>query len=204
MEWADGLLSKMLEWTGLGSTVHDWGLPKNGPFWAKNGKAMASLSTFQSEPNRTKMANLSVFEHLGPYTSTFRAVVFTVHPHVIIYSHWPNEFFAPNGQSRVWRRCLRAKNKFLFEMVQKVPDGPKTFGKRVSNGQKHLGWPFWYLLDHFGTLTSLPCLAIFGPKWTFFGPSPVMNGGPQIEKRFITKSPMCGLLVELQNTMFGK
>ena len=115
------------------------------------------------------MANLSVFEHLGPYTSTFRAVVFTVHPHVIIYSHWPNEFFAPNGQSRVWRRCLRAKNKFLFEMVQKVPDGPKTFGKRVSNGQKHLGWPFWSLFcfrgrGHFPELI---------PDFSHFEPFPI-------------------------------
>ena len=22
----------------LGSTVHDWGWPKNGPFWTKNGQ----------------------------------------------------------------------------------------------------------------------------------------------------------------------
>ena len=28
-----------------------------------------------------------------------------------------NEFFAPNEQSRVWRRCFGAKNQFLFEMV---------------------------------------------------------------------------------------
>ena len=43
--------------------------------------------------------------------------------------------FAPNGQSRVWRKCLGAKNQFLFEMVQKGPEGPK----RVPNDQKHLG-----------------------------------------------------------------
>ena len=29
---------------------------------------------------------------------------------------------------------------------------------------------------------SLPCLASFGPKWTIFVPSPVMNGRPQSEK----------------------
>ena len=52
-----------------------------------------------------------------------------------------NEFFAPNGKSRVWRRC--------------------SSSKRVVNGQKQLGWPFLSLLDHFGMLTSLPCLAIF-------------------------------------------
>ena len=32
-----------------------------------------------------------------------------------------NEFFASNGQSRVLQRCFGAKNKFLFEMVQKGP-----------------------------------------------------------------------------------
>ena len=42
----------------------------------------------------------------------------------------------------------------------------------------HFG-PFWSLLDPFGALTSLPCLATFGPKWTIFGPSSVMNGGPK-------------------------
>ena len=52
------------------------------------------------------------------------------------------------------------------------------------------------LLDHFGALTSLPCLAIFGP-------SPVMNGRPQSKKRLIITSPMCGLLVEPQFTPFG-
>ena len=44
-------------------------------------------------------------------------------------------FFAPNGQSRVWQRCFGAKYQFLFEMVQKGPDGPK----RVPNVQKDLG-----------------------------------------------------------------
>ena len=42
-----------------------------------------------------------------------------------------NEFFAPNGQHSVWRRCSRAKNLFLFSMVQKSPDRPK----RVVNGR---------------------------------------------------------------------
>ena len=46
-----------------------------------------------------------------------------------------NDFFAPNGQSRVWQRCFEAKYQFLFEMVQKGPDGPK----RVPNVQKDLG-----------------------------------------------------------------
>ena len=32
-------------------------------------------------------------------------------------------------------------------------------------------------------VASLPCVAIFGPKWTIFGPSPVMNGRPQCKKK---------------------
>ena len=50
---------------------------------------------------------------------------------------------------------------------------------------------------------SLPCLASFGPKWTIFGPSPVIHGGHQSKKRLITRSPMCGLLVEPQLVPFG-
>ena len=53
-----------------------------------------------------------------------------------------------------------------------------------KSGQKYLGRPpFWTHLDHFGTLTSLPCLASFGPKWTIFGPSPVIHGGHQSKKK---------------------
>ena len=48
--------------------------------------------------------------------------------------------------------CPFWTKKSIF--VQKGLDGPK----RVPNGQKHLGWPFWSILDHFGLLTSLPCL----------------------------------------------
>ena len=57
-----------------------------------------------------------------------------------------NDFFARNAQSRGWHGCFGAKYQFLFETVQKGPDGPK----RVPNGQKHLGWPFWSLSDPFG------------------------------------------------------
>ena len=44
-------------------------------------------------------------------------------------------------------------------MIQKGPDGPK----RVPNGQKRLGWPFWSLLDPFGPLWSVDKAAMFGP-----------------------------------------
>ena len=62
----------------------------------------------------------------------------------------------------VWRRCFGAKNQFLFEMAQNGPDGPK----RVPNGQKHLGWPFWTLLDPFGPLWNVDKPAMFGHFWS--------------------------------------
>ena len=74
------------------------------------------------------------------------------------------------------------KNQCLFEMVLRGPDGPK----RVPNGQNtlvdHFGL-FWTLPYHLGTLTSLPCLAIFVRNGPFFGPSPVVNGGSQSKKK---------------------
>ena len=87
---------------------------------------MAGLSILQGGPKGTKMVNLSVFDHLGPLLGP-SGLFWTISD--------KNDFFAPNGQSRGWQRCFGAKYQFLFEMVQKGPDGPK----RVPNGQKHLG-----------------------------------------------------------------
>ena len=47
-------------------------------------------------------------------------------------------------------------------MAQNGPDGPK----RVPNGQKHLGWPFWTLLDPFGPLWNVDKPAMFGHFWS--------------------------------------
>ena len=61
----------------LGSTVHDWGWPKNGPFWTKNGltwQACQRSKMVQMGPKGTNMVNLSVliiwdpfWAHLDPY-----------------------------------------------------------------------------------------------------------------------------------------
>ena len=113
----------------LGSTVHDWGWPKNGPFWTKNGQtwqACQPSKVVQRGPKGTKMVNLSLFDHLGPRLGP-SGPFWTISD--------KNDFFAPNGQNRVLQRCFRAKYQFLFEMVQKGPDGPK----RVPNVQKDLG-----------------------------------------------------------------
>ena len=76
------------------------------------------------------------------------------------------------------------------------------WSKRVQNGQKQLGWPFWAFMDPFGPLGNVDKSALFGPKWAIFGPSPVMNCALQSWKRVITRSSMCGLLVEPQNVPF--
>ena len=119
----------------LGSTVHDWGWPKNGPFWTKNGQtwqACQRSKVVQRGPKGTKMVNLSLFDHLGPLLGPF-GPCWTISD--------KNDFFAPNGQNRVLQRCFGANSiniylyQFLFEMVQKGPDGPK----RVPNSQKDLG-----------------------------------------------------------------
>ena len=75
-----------------------------------------------------------------------------------------NQFVAPQGQSSVWLRRFWAKNHFLFEMVQKGPDGPN----RVPNGQKHLGWPFRPLLDPVGPLWNIDKPAMFGHFCLFY------------------------------------
>ena len=59
------------------------------------------------------------------------------------------------------------------------PKGSQMVNNTMAN---HFG-PFWTLLDQFGALTSLLSLATFGPKWTIFGPSPVMNGRPQSRRK---------------------
>ena len=93
---------------------------------------MAGLSTLQSGPKGPKSdqnGQPKSFDHLGPHLGP-SGPFWTISD--------KNDFFAPNGQSRVLQRCFRAKYQFLFEIVQNGPDGPK----RVPYGQKHLGGPF--------------------------------------------------------------
>ena len=117
---------------------------------------MAGLSTLQSGPKGTNIVNLSVFDHLRPYLSPSRTLL----------GHFRQKWFlAQNGQSRVLQRCFGAKYQFLFEMVQKGPDGPK----RVPNDQKDLGWPFWSLLGPFGPLWRVDKPAMFDHFWSKIG-----------------------------------
>ena len=89
----------------------------------------------------------------------------------VIYNEIPSEirwFFAPNGQSRVWRRCFGAKSQILFEMVQKGPDRPKgskwpktlrltilvPFEPLWSVDKPAMFGHFWSKMDHFWAITS--------------------------------------------------
>ena len=173
----------------LGSTVHDWGWPKNGPFWTKNGQtwqACQRSKVVQRGPKGTKMVNIFLFDHLGPRlgpSGPFWAI------------SNKNEFFAPNGCGG---GASEQKINFCLKWSKRVQMGPKGSQMVKNTLVDHFG-PFWTLLDHFGTMTSLTCLANFGPKYVIFGPSPVMIGGPQSKKRVLTRCPICGLLVEPQN-----
>ena len=107
-----------------------------------------------------------------------------------------NDFLLQSTTAKPYLVHLGQKNSFSSKLIQKGPDGPQ----RVPNGQKHFSLPFGLFrtyFDHYGTLTSLPGWAIFGPNETIFGPkriifgpSPFMNSGPLSKKRLITRSPV--------------
>ena len=72
--------------------------------------------------------------------------------------------------------CSRAPppKPYFFHLGQKTHFCLK-WSKGVRMGQKGSQIVKNTWVDHFGMLTSLPCLAIFGPKRTIFGPSPFMK-----------------------------
>ena len=50
--------------------MYDWGWPKNGLFWTKNGQTWQACQRskwVQKSPKATKMVSLSLFDHLGPF-----------------------------------------------------------------------------------------------------------------------------------------
>ena len=98
----------------MGMTYHDWRWPKNGPSWTENGQTWQTCQcskVVQKGSKETKMVNLSVFDHLGPLLGP-SGPFWTISD--------KNDFFAPNGQSRVWQRCFGAKDKFSSEMIKKL------------------------------------------------------------------------------------
>ena len=113
-----------------------WGWPKNGLFWTKNGQtgqAWQHFKVVQMGPEGTKMVNLSVFDHLEPLLDP-SGPFWTISD--------KNDFFAPNGQNRVLQRCFGAEYKFLFEMVQKGPDGPLSCHEWQGMGTKEVFYSY--------------------------------------------------------------
>ena len=135
-----------------------------------------------SEQNINFCLKRSKWVQLGPKGSkrskTVRLAIWTLLEcfkqdiDILLRSTSANPYFVHLGQ----------KNHFCLNWSKRVQMGPKGFLMVKNTQVDHFG-PFRTLLDHFGVLTSLPCLALFGPKWTIFRPSPVMNGRPQSEKK---------------------
>ena len=113
----------------LGSTVHDWGWPKNGPFWTKKGQtwqACQHSKVVQKGPKGTKMVNLNVFDHKEPFWAHLDPFgPFQTRIDILLRSTSANPYFVHLGQ----------KNHFCPKWSKRVQMGPKW----VPNGQKHLG-----------------------------------------------------------------
>ena len=113
----------------LGSTVHDWGWPKNGPFWTKNGQtwqACQRSKVVQRGPKGTKMVNLSLFEHLGPFWAHLDPFgPFQTRIDILLRSTSAKPYFVHLGQ----------KNHFCLKWSKRVQMDPNG----VPNDQKDLG-----------------------------------------------------------------
>ena len=154
--------------------INPWlGGVKNGPCLDQKWPNMAGLSTFQSGPKGSKMVNLSVFDHLGPFWA-----------HLDPYRPFQTRFdilgkiiiFVWNGPKvRKWSKTLK--------LTILVPLDP--FGPLWSVDKPAMFGHFWSKMDHFRPSPVMKS----GPK--------------SKKKWLITTSPMCGLLVEPQFFPFG-
>ena len=129
--------------TKMSPKKYDWGWPKNGPFWTKNGQtwqACQRSKVVQRGPKGTKMVNLSLFEHLGPFWAHLDPFgPFQTRIDILLWSTSAKPYFVHLGQ----------KKSFLSEMVQKGPDWPKrdpNFILRIFMG---------------GTSKKTPCTFIY-------------------------------------------
>ena len=138
------------------SAIYDWGWPKNGSFWTKNGQtwqACQRSKVVQRGPKGTKMVNLSLFEHLGPFWAHLDPFgPFQTRIDILLWSTSAEPYFVHLGQ----------KNHFCLKWSKRVQMDPKGF----PNDQKDLGWPFWSLLGPFGPLWSVDKPAMFGHFWS--------------------------------------
>ena len=117
----------------------------------QNWPNMEGLSMFQNGLKGSKMVNLTVFDHLGPYLA-----------HLDHFGPFQTKviFFAP---SRVGPRWSGAKKTFLSETVLMGPNEPK----RIS--VKTVILISWALLDHFVPLWNIDKPAMFDHFWSKIG-----------------------------------
>ena len=115
---------------------------------------MAGLSTFQSGSKGSEMVNLDVFDHLGLFWACLDSFgPFQTKNDFLLKCTSDIPYFVFMGHQIVF--CLKwYKSVQMPIWAQKGPKLSKTSSFTISD-------PFWTLLDHFGRLTSLPCLAIF-------------------------------------------
>ena len=177
----------------LWSTVHDWGWPKNGPFWTKN------CQTWQA-CQRSKVVQRG---QNGQHKSfwTFGTLLGPSGPFWTISNK--NWYFAPKHLCKTLFCPFGAKKSFLSEMVQKGPDGPKRgpkWSKRLRLTILVPFGPLWTTLERWQACHVWPFLVQNGP---FLGHPQSWTVDPRVKKRLITTSPMCGLLVEPQVLRFG-
>ena len=127
---------------------------------------MKGLSMFQNGLKGSKMVNLTVFDHLGPFLA-----------HLDRFGPFQTKviFFAP---SRVGPRWSGAKKTFLSETVLMGPNEPK----RIS--VKTVILISWAFLDYFVPLWNIDKPAMFDHFWT----TPVYL---KVKKRFITNFILC-------------
>ena len=110
----------------LGSTVHDWGWPKNGPFWTKNGQTWQACQRSKVVQKVTKMVKLSAFDNFGSFWAHLDPIgPFQTRIEFLLQSTPAKPYFFYFGQ----------RNHFCPKWSKRVQMGPKW----VPNDQKHLG-----------------------------------------------------------------
>ena len=142
----------------LGSTVHDWGWAKTGPFWTTNGQTWQACQlskVVQNGLKGTNMVNLSVFDQLGPFGPIWALLD-------NLRQKW---FFAKNGQSR----CFGAKINFCLKWCKGVQMGPKESQMVKTHRLTILVpfEPFWTTLERL-LGPKKACLISLPPKWSSY------------------------------------
>ena len=116
-------------------------------------KIILSQIIFLENVSQITWVTDTFFDHLGPFWAHLDPFgPFPTRIDILLRSTSAKPYFVQLGQ----------KNHFCLKWSKRVQMGPKG----VPNGQKHLGRPFWSLLDPFGPLWSVDKPAMFGSFWS--------------------------------------